>query len=76
MHCNGKCYLEKQLKEQERQGQQAPYSIREKFEVSPFFLPKQFSFAAMQFLHKTEYHYTADIINPVCLRSVFRPPNV
>ena len=39
MHCNGKCYLAKQLKEQEQQEQQAPIQKREKFEVQPFYLP-------------------------------------
>ncbi len=42
MHCNGKCYLSKKLKTQEKQDQQAPVSKNEKFDIIPFFVPKPF----------------------------------
>jgi hypothetical protein len=38
MHCNGKCYLTKKLKEQQKQDQ-SPVSRTEKFDVQPFFIP-------------------------------------
>lgn len=40
MHCNGKCYLSKKLKQQE-QGQ-TPVSRTEKFDAQPFFVPNVF----------------------------------
>ena len=42
MHCKGKCYLSKKLKQQEKQDQQAPVSKNEKFDILPFFVPKPF----------------------------------
>ena len=42
MHCNGKCYLSKKIKEQEKQDQQSPVTRNEKFDMVPFFVPKPF----------------------------------
>ena len=39
MHCNGKCYVAKQLKEQESQDQQSPQPKKEKLDFNPFYLP-------------------------------------
>jgi hypothetical protein len=76
MHCNGKCYLAKQLKEQEQQEQQASNSKKEKFEVQPFFLPKGFAFVAIAVAPKVEYFHTVVIIRSPLLRCIFHPPTV
>jgi len=76
MHCNGKCYLARQLKEQEKQDQQAPNPKKEKFEIQPFFLPEQFIFEKIQFSTKVKYHYTEELIRLAFLRSVFHPPAI
>jgi hypothetical protein len=76
MHCNGKCYLSKKLKEQEKQDQQAPVSKNERFDVMPFFVSKPFTL-----------ENTASVIKPLFViknesfvssfpRSIFHPPTV
>lgn len=42
MHCNGKCYLVKKLREQDKQDQQSPTPKNERFDIVPFFVPKLF----------------------------------
>jgi hypothetical protein len=74
MHCNGKCYLSKKLKEQEKQDQQAPTSKKERLEVVPFFLPKQFSFAVVSISTRQEYYVTDDPVSSAFLCSIFHPP--
>jgi hypothetical protein len=76
MHCNGKCYLAKQLKEQEQQEQQAPNLKREKFEVQPCYLPTSFAFTAIAFTNNIEYYYTSKVLTSPFLRSIFHPPNI
>lgn len=39
MHCNGKCYLSKKLKQQEKQDPQAPVPKYERFDVVLYFAP-------------------------------------
>lgn len=76
MHCNGKCYLARQLKEQEKHDQQVPNPKREKFEVLPFFLPKQFALAGIYLSDKVEFACTQEMISSALIRSVFHPPTV
>ncbi|GEO11200.1 hypothetical protein SAE01_36960 [Segetibacter aerophilus] len=76
MHCNGKCYLAKQLKEQGQQEQQLPSHKREKFEVQAFFLPEQLTFTPTNFCNAVNYCDKDDTIKAVFLCSVFHPPTV
>ena len=77
MHCNGKCYLSRQLKEQEKQEQQIPDSRKINFEVAPFFLPKPFSLPNVYYSSiKVQYLPTVDVLSSTFLRSVFHPPTV
>jgi len=76
MHCEGKCCLARKLKEQEKQDQQAPNSRKEKFDIQPFFLPKQLSLVNIRFSHNVEYPTTEDLINSSFHHSIFHPPNV
>jgi len=75
MHCNGKCYLAKKLKEQEKQDQQASNSKREKFEMQSFFLPNDFGFSNVQFSTIPKYYITYNIRILTFPRSVFHPPS-
>jgi hypothetical protein len=75
MRCNGKCYLAKKLQE-ERQEQQAPTSKKEKFEVQPYFLPKQLAFSAFHYFSKTVYPQTDKDYSSAYSHSVFRPPTI
>ena len=76
MHCNGKCYLKKRLKEQEQQDQQAPNSKREKFEGQPYFLPENFKLIPTLSVTNIAYCNLIDIKATSFPRSVFRPPSV
>ena len=76
MHCNGKCYLAKQLKDQEQKDQQAPCPKREKFEVQPFFLPENISLIPSSPVIKVAFYQLVDINTTSFPRSVFRPPSV
>src|ERR1044072_4935300 len=55
MHCNGKCYLAKQMQQQEKQDQQSNTSKREKFEVQFFSLPQEVSLTAHSTIIKILY---------------------
>lgn len=49
MHCAGKCYLARQLKEQQKDEQQIPNAKKQKFDAPPFFLPKPIFFSNIQY---------------------------
>ena len=76
MNCKGKCYLTRQLKEQDKQEQQAPNPKKEKFEVQPFFLPKTVDFTNVQFSTLIEYHNEDDSHISTSPHSVFHPPAI
>jgi hypothetical protein len=76
LHCNGKCYLAKKLKEQEKQEQQSPGTKKIKLEIPFYFLPKQFNFAGIRPSDKEEYQFTNDFMTAAFYRSVFHPPTV
>lgn len=75
MHCNGKCYLSKKLKEQEKQ-EQAPTAKKSKIEVEIFTLSEPFRINICY--QRSEPEYLPAILLPLSSlpRSVFRPPAV
>ncbi len=74
MHCNGKCYLAKKLKEEEKKEKQAPVSKLEKFETQFFFLPNSIDLIRFQFSARLEYYDINANLAETLPRSVFRPP--
>lgn len=72
MHCNGKCYLTKKLKQQQQE--QTPVSRTEKFDIQPFFVPKVFllknTYTVLQ------HHYFIEDENTLSSfsRFIFHPP--
>lgn len=74
-HCNGKCYLAKQLKQQEEQDQQAPAPKWEKFDVQPFFLPGSPDLSNDQLLVTTKYRTENEMLTFSFHRSIFHPPS-
>jgi hypothetical protein len=74
-HCNGKCYLAKQLNQQEKQDQKTPVPKWEKFDMQLFFLPKSPDFSNEQFLVVTHYHHDDDKLTISFPRSIFHPPS-
>ena len=75
MGCNGKCYLSKKLKEQEKQDQQAPVSKTEKFDIAPFFVPKTFLLENPVSNLKMEFFIKDDNIVSTFHSSIFHPPS-
>ena len=72
MHCNGKCYLSKKLKQQDQD--QSPMSRVEKFDVQPFFVPTAFSLDAnLKVLPLHFFTENEDAISCV-LPAPFHPP--
>ncbi len=75
MHCNGKCYLNKKLKQQQKQDQQAPVSNTEKFDVAPFFVPKLFSFTETFSFIKHLFFIKDERLEYSSPNSIFHPPS-
>jgi hypothetical protein len=74
MHCNGKCYLAKKLKEQDKS--QTPASKNERVDVLPFFVPDFFSFVNTITRIKREYFIQDETSLSSYYSSVFHPPTV
>lgn len=76
MHCNGKCYLAKQLKEEQKQEQQAPVTKKYKIDVQLFNLsePLQLSNCTRDnpIQHIAAYVLELSSFHP----SIFHPPTV
>lgn len=75
MGCNGKCYLSKKLKEQEKQDRQAPVSRTEKFDVAPFFVPKTFLLETLTVYLKTAFFNKDEVAVFSFHSSIFHPPS-
>ena len=75
MHCNGKCYLSKKLKEQEKQDQQEPVSRNDKFEIVPYFVPQQISLTATTCTVKKEFIIKNENAVSALRHSIFHPPS-
>jgi hypothetical protein len=76
MHCNGKCYLAKQLKEQEQQEHQSHAPKKEQFEIQLFFSTLVYSLVGIQGIPGLEYFEPAEKTLSANPRSVFHPPSV
>ena len=74
MHCNGKCYLEKKLKDQEKQNQ-TPVSKTEKFDVQPFFIPQVTSLKNTVTILKPHYFIRNEKPISTFRTSIFHPPS-
>jgi hypothetical protein len=74
MHCNGKCYLSKKLKDQEKQDQ-SPVSKTERFDVQPFFIPKLFSVKTAVVISKPRYFIRNENVVSSFSRFIFHPPS-
>lgn len=73
MHCNGKCYLAKQLKEQQKQ-EQAPTAKKDKTEVILFISQEEGSPCAAGYSSIKKYFTPNDVRLVSFPRSVFHPP--
>jgi hypothetical protein len=76
MHCNGKCYLSKKIKEQEKQDHQTPISKTEKFNIVPFVVPKPFELGSTTSEAKTEFFIRNEGHTFSLPHSIFHPPSV
>lgn len=76
MHCNGKCYLSKKLKEQQKQDQQAPVTRDEKFDMVPFFVPKLFILKELISRSDSQYFIKNENCTFSFHSSIFHPPSV
>ena len=74
MHCNGKCYLSKKLKQQEKQDQ-SPVSRTEKFEAQPFFVPNVFLLKNTFIVLQPHYFIKDENIVSSAPHSIFHPPS-
>jgi hypothetical protein len=75
MHCNGKCYLSKKLKEQEKQDQQAPAPRNEKFDITLFFPPELFTLENSVVLLKKNFFLKNESAVASLPHSIFHPPS-
>ena len=75
MQCNGKCYLAKKLKQQEKQDQQAPVSKNEKFDIAPFFVPEPVSIIKSFSIIKAIFFTKDAVLVYSAPRSIFHPPS-
>jgi hypothetical protein len=74
MHCNGKCYLSKKLKDQEKQDQ-SPVSKTERFDVQPFFIPQLFAVKTAVVISKPRYFIRNENVVSSFPRFIFHPPS-
>ncbi len=75
-HCKGKCYLAKQLKEQQKQDHETPVTKKAKSEVQLFNLLEQVQVIVSPQQNKVE-HLPSYLLHLTSFpRSVFRPPIV
>ena len=74
MHCDGKCYLSKKIKDQEKQDQQSPVSRNDKFDMVPFFVPKPFTIKNSLTISKLRYFIRNENSTLSFHSSIFHPP--
>jgi len=75
MHCNGKCYLAKRIREQENPDRQSPTSKNDRFDVAPFFVPKPFKIEYTFSDRKSLFIIMNDGSLSTFHRSIFHPPS-
>jgi hypothetical protein len=74
MHCNGKCYLSKKLKDQEKQDQ-SPLSKNERFDAQPFFIPQFFILKTAVVICKPRYFIKNENTVSSFPQFIFHPPS-
>ena len=74
LRCNGKCYLTKQLKEQQKQDQQIPVAKKSKIEVQWFSLLEPIKINIDNQDSSNNYGVTVFLQLSSYPHSVFRPP--
>jgi len=74
LHCNGHCYLAKQLKEQDASDRQAPAEKKEKPDLQPFCVPMPFTFCSLLISAKEPYQHSNHLERETFARSIFHPP--
>lgn len=72
MHCNGKCFLAKKLKEDGKS--QTPASKSERFDVMPFFVPASYSLNAIPQVNKPGYFIKDENAVSSFSPFIFHPP--
>lgn len=73
MHCKGKCYLAKQLKEQQKE-EQSPVAKKDKSEAQWYLSVQTYCFTPDKYYFKRKYQKLNDIRLEIFPRSVFHPP--
>ena len=76
MRCNGKCYLARQLKQQENKDQQAPDLTKARFEFQPCVLPTQLNFGAVQLVDQVPFKDFKEAVTSSLLPLIFHPPSI
>lgn len=74
MKCNGKCFLMKKIKEQEKQDQKTPTTNNERVNISPFFVPNPFTLTAKSIEVKMDFIIKDDLALFSFPHFIFRPP--
>ena len=75
MNCNGKCYLVKQLKEQQKQ-EQSPASKKDSPEVNLFLTTQEYNYDVVHINSKKCYYTLNDLKTVSFPRAIFHPPSV
>jgi hypothetical protein len=76
MHCNGKCYLSKKLKQQEKQDQQAPVPKNERIDVVLYVEPSYTSLQNVQPETKNNFFIKDENLISSFPQSIFHPPSL
>jgi hypothetical protein len=74
LHCNGKCFLARQLKEQAKKEQRAPDAKKEQFEALPYCLPESLLIASASLTIERAYFHSDESLAVATHAAVFRPP--
>ena len=74
MHCNGKCFLDKEKQDAAKQNEQPNTNKKDKFEIQPSFLPKTPSINCLPVATVVLYSSEKDITLTGYSPTVFHPP--
>lgn len=76
MKCNGKCYLSKKLKEQQKSDQQAPVNKNQKVDIQPFLVAGSIVMANGNAIKKILFFNRNDMEMDSFPGTIFHPPIV
>lgn len=74
MHCMGKCFLDKQLKKQEKQEQRSPFGMKDKLDIQLFVPAAPIAIQKNQKTIKTEFYIPDTLSLSTYSSSIFHPP--